>query len=524
MPGWTPARPERAEPRWDSVAAPLPGGYPILESTAEHPGDPQDPAVGRSRPRLLRRLSPTRRVAAALVALGLVITLVATVGAAVTPHYDDLSPYGSTAIADVRSAPEPDGWSVDLAREILPGVPVRCSSFQPATSFDRLVVLTASSPPLGSTSRCSPQTISRISSTVALFDPARGRVLWSVDLERALGAVSGSIGVNQVLLVEEASRVVVQVSVDGRATLVTLSTSTGAIIDTRTYSTGQIGGWVEVEGTLVLYGTTTAEGAPNTWTLADVRNLGKTIWRGQLRQSQNPILLRHALFVVINRQSARIDGTTGVQTTLGDGTVPLASGPNDSTAFYGVRVVTSGVSITAWAESGRKLWTKGGFGDVTGLSRGCVFATLPGTTTITCLDRTTGDMRWKRDLDSEGFPGAMAGQTTDDVAVMRGLGGESRAEVLDGATGRTKFDLELLPQTQIAAVSRTTGYLQSTTLTGTPTAITAFDTETGEILWRRSDLDDGDTEIWGGHLVTVDSKGVARELIDQSPTVLGAND
>lgn len=524
MSGWTPARPERSEPGWNAGPQPVQTAVPTRETGEALPGEPQDPAVRRPRRSLFRRLSPPWRVATVFAALGLAITLVAGVGAAVTPQYGDLPPLGAAPVADVRSAPGPNGWSVDLAREVLPGVPVRCVSFQASSPVGRFVVLTASSPPLGSSSRCSAQTASQISSTVALFDPARGRVLWSTDLEHELGAASGSVTLDQEVIVEEASRVVVQLNVNGRPTLVTLSMSSGEMVDIRTFDRGQVAGWIDVQGTLLLYGTTTGDAGDTTWSLADTRDLGHTIWTGRLRQSQSPILLRGALFVTINRQSVRIDGTTGKQTPLGNGSVFLGTGPSSPTTYFGVRVVTSGISITAWAASGKKLWTRSGFGDISGLSRGCVLATLPGTSTITCLDRDTGDMRWTRDLDSEGFPSAIDGQTTDDVVVTRDFGGEAKAEILDGSTGRTKFDLELLPQTQVLAASRTTGYLQSTTLTGTPTAITAFDTETGEILWRRSDLDDGDTEIWGGHLVTLDSRGVARELVDQSATVLGAND
>lgn len=199
----------------------------------------------------------------------------------------------------------------------------------------------------------------------------------------------------------------------------------------------------------------------------------------------------------------------------------LTTAAQDDDGLYTTRVLASGEIVTAWRPSGRRLWSRSGIGDISGISRDCVVASLPGTTRLTCLDRADGRTRWTTDVGSLAYAYYLPGQTTNDVPVYRSSRNQVEVLMLDGETGHHDYALRLPAQTQVVAASRTTGYLRTSSQTGTSTGITAFDMRTGRTLWARTTEDDGDTEFWGGQLVSVGKDQVARQLGGRRPGVLG---
>jgi outer membrane protein assembly factor BamB len=146
---------------------------------------------------------------------------------------------------------------------------------------------------------------------------------------------------------------------------------------------------------------------------------------------------------------------------------------------------------------------------------------VPSSTRLACLDRGTGTTRWTTEVGSLAFAYYFPGQTTDDIPVYRSRGSSVEVLVLDGSTGRHEYSVRLPPQTQITDVSRTTGYLGTTSQTGTTTGIAAFDVRTGRRLWARTATSDGDTQLWGGQIVNLGTDQVARQLVGRPRMVLG---
>ncbi|BDZ51220.1 hypothetical protein GCM10025867_34610 [Frondihabitans sucicola] len=442
-------------------------------------------------------------------------------GASLTPVYGNLSPYRESGVVDVRSAPHSTGWTTDLARSILPGVPVRCVSFTSSQSTDSLVLLTGASQPLGSSTGCSTLTSSQVRSTIALFDAATGRVLWTKNLGTLFSADAGTVTLQQSAIVSAAGRVVLQATVGGRYSVATLAIPTGRETGSVVQPPDQVGQSPVIAGTLLLYSGSTSREGSTEWTLVDVRRLGRPLWTAVLPDSDSPWLTRRAAFATIDGRSMRIDGRSGRMTEFGGGSVDLSNTLQDVDGLYTTHVVQAGTIVTAWDADGRRLWSRSGFGDLTGVSRDCVVVALPGTTKLTCLDHGDGRSRWTTDVGSLAYATFLPGQTSRDVPVYRSLGNRTEIVMIDGDTGKREYVLRLEPQTQVIAVSRTTGYLRTSSETGTATQLTAFDVHSGRTLWTRATGADGDTEFWGGHLVSVDAGQVARELGTRPPTILG---
>lgn len=467
------------------------------------------------------RRRPRLAVLAGFAALALATVAITGFGATLTPEYGSLAPYRQSAAVDLRQPPHARGWTTDLARSILPGVPVRCVSFASSPSSGRYVLLTGAGQPLGSSTGCSSLTAAQVESTLALVDGKTGRVPWTVDLRQVFPSSRDDLTVQQLSFVPEAARVLVLASVGGGFRLATLSLATGRVTASVDLERDAVGQAPETAGTLVLYSSSSSREGSAVWTLVDARRLDDPLWTAVLPDAVTPWLTRSAVFTTLDGRSVRIDGETGRITDFGGGDVSLTTAAADDDGLYTTRVLTSGEILTAWSASGRRLWSRSGIGDISGISRDCVVASLPGTTKLTCLDRSDGRTRWTTDVGSLAYAYYLPGQTTDDVPVYRSSRNQIEVLMLDGATGRHEYALRLPAQSQIVAVSRTTGYLRTSSETGTATGITAFDMRTGRTLWARTAEADGDTELWGGQLVSVGKDQVARQLGGHPPLVLG---
>jgi hypothetical protein len=513
MAGWTPARPTRVTSGWrgdhQDPAVPAPG---------RPPGSA--PVAALSPRRRRRRLSPSQRVLAGFVALALAIGLVTLAGASVTPGYGDLRPFQASDVADLRNLPTATGWSTDLARDALPGVPPECASFSASSSSGRDVILTAQSPPLGSSTNCSSATKQQVDATVALLDVDDGRILWTRNLATSFPAEVTPVDIAETFVVGSAKEALIQFVVDGKYTLASLSLATGQVVSSTSIGSDDIGVSPVIEGSLVLYGESTSREGATSWTLVNVRRLGRPVWSEKVDDAAPPVLTAHAVFATVDGRSIRADGRTGRVTAFGSGHVDLTSVLAEAGDLYTVDNVGGGVVLTAWNDSGTRLWSRSGVGTLSGVSRSCVIASLPGTTTATCLDRATGQARWRAALGPGALAYGMIGQTNDDVAVYSDGSHQTRITVLDGTTGRRRYRLTPPQSTYIAVVSRTTGYLVGASQSGTPVDIEAFDTTSGRVLWNRVSKRPGDTELWGGRIVTVTPDGRATELTDRPGIVL----
>lgn len=517
MSGWSPPPPGRAPIEWQEPAR----GLPREPSRDAQPPVPPSAPAPRRRPRPPLRPPSPARLLALMIALAVGIAAVTAVGTAITPRYGDLPPYGTTAVADLRSKPMPEGWSIDLARAVVPGVPVRCVSFSSNQATGRDVVVTGSIPSLGSTAPCSQASLAQVQSTIALLDSTTGTVTWSTDLSKSFPSRSGSVQLDSEQVVPSAHRVVVELSVDDVTVIASLSASTGDVLSSTRLEPGASGDQPAISGRLVLYGGSVAREGATDWTLADVAHVDEPIWSGVVDDSNPPLLTAQAAFGVIDGRSSRIDGRTGRVTQLGDGTVDLGSALADARGILTSQTLRSGTVVTAWDDSGRALWTRSGIGTLAGLTRDCLMTDLPGASTGMCVDRDTGRERWRAEIATGSFAYSIPGQTTDQVLVYRNKGNLTELDFFDGATGRLLFPIELPPVSFTIISARTTGYLEVSSDSGSPTGITAFDAASGRQLWTLPEAETRDTEFWGGQLVRITADGIATQLVDRPRPVLG---
>jgi hypothetical protein len=460
-------------------------------------------------------------VLAAVVALVLAIAVVAGVGTALTPRYGDLVPWQVSApVADLRTKPTPTGWSVDLARDVLPGVPVRCASFTSSQTTGRYAVVVGQSPPFGSSTRCSQLSVAQVESTVALLDTDTGRILWRRDLSRSFPSSTGSVALDTEQVVPSAGRVLVQLTADDTTVLASIDLKTGDVRSSVALPSGDTTSEPQVEGRLVLYNSSVTREGASAWTLADVRTIDQPRWSGTLDGASRPLLTAGAAFARLGGVSSRIDGATGRVSRLGDGSVNLTQSTVDADALVTTQFESSGSVVSLWDGAGRRVWSRAGLGAADGLTRDCVIVSLVGTSKGTCLDRADGRARWTADVGDGSFAFAVPGQTSDDVVIYRNKANETELDVLDGRTGRLRFPLTLSVVTFTALSSRTTGYVQFASDSGTPTGIAAYDTVSGRQLWSIEEATTRDTAFWGGQLVRVTSDGVARQLVDRPRRVL----
>ncbi|AMM21292.1 hypothetical protein AX769_15595 [Frondihabitans sp. PAMC 28766] len=463
---------------------------------------------------------PAKRVFVGLVALGLAIAVVAVVGTSLTPVYGDLAPWRSTPVADLRTSPTTTGWTTDLAREVLPGVPVRCAGFTSQQTTGRYVVVTGTPPPLGSTTACSALSVSQVQSTIALLDTDTGRVVWTRDLAASFPTLAGPVAVDGEQVLPEASRVLVQLTVADHAALASLSMTTGDVTSSIELPSGAANSVPLVEGTLAMYSSTAAREGSTRWILADVRTIDQPRWEGLLPDATPPVLTDRAGFAEVSGRSSIIDGSTGHVHRLGDGSVSLSSAIVDDAGLVTTQTEPSGIVISGWSARGLRLWTRAGVGALSGTSRDCVLVVLPGTTRGTCIDQVTGRTRWTTDVGNGAFALGIAGQTNDAMMVYRDKGDQTEIDVFDGRTGRLLYPIDFAPVTYSALASRTTGYLELFSDSGSPTGIGAFDMTSGRELWHLDEAETRDTLFWGGQLVRVSASGVATQLVDRSRTVL----
>jgi outer membrane protein assembly factor BamB len=523
MAGWSPARPERVTPGWNDEGS---------GQSASSNGDPSHrrddfeeatagPFAALPPRRRRRRVSAVRRVLLGYAALATVVLVISGLGTALTPAYGSLPSWNASPVADLREAPMPGGWSTDLAREILPGVPVRCASFTASSGGGPLVLVTATAPSFGSSTNCSALTSGQVASTIGLLDTETGAVLWSRNLSLGLTSDPNPVRIDSAFVAEEAGAVLVQYDVNGDFTVLSLSLRTGAVLGSATLPPIETSLQPTVVGTLVLYGGSTSREGATSWTLADLRHLTKPLWTGILNDATPPALTSGALFATIAGTSERIDGSTGKVTRFGDGTVDLTSTATTDHTLVTTQVLPSGVVVTAWNDKGRTLWQRGGVGAIAGTSRDCVLVSLPGTTKLTCLDAGSGRARWTTDVGGGASPGGVVGQTTNDVVVYGSSSIQTDVTMLDGDTGSVKYRITLPPATYITATARTTAYLATRTAGEGVPGITAFDVESGRRLWARTDSSRASLQLWGGRLLSLSPSGVATELTNRSQPVLG---
>ncbi|WP_162269018.1 PQQ-binding-like beta-propeller repeat protein [Frondihabitans sp. PAMC 28766] len=471
--------------------------------------------MNRTASRATRRGAPGRRVAVAYAILAAAIAVIAVIGTALQPSYGSLPPEGGVSVLDLRSAPTPTGWSLDLGAVFAPGVPGSCLSFQSGALSPTLELVSATVPITSSTQEnalCSPGT-SEVEGRLAAIDPRTGHPQW-------LRSLGGDLNTTVSSLVWHRSAasgdIVVGVNGSRGAFLVDLDGRTGRLIDSAQVDSPDAAINFAVEGNLVLSAEPDAGGALEVYELRDARHLSKKIWSKQLTSSAQPQLLPDRLIVPLSPGTVSVDGRTGRET-------PWAS---DLTGIEGARVVDGGilgvtipqgVGLGSFVElldaDGKSVWQVPALA-VSSLesSRSCITMTSV-TSKLTCIAPKTGDERWSVDFTglTDGTP---EGSTTDDIATIGPVKtGDTtlRIVTLDGATGATRATAVIPRGSDVVAESIATGFALDASTARGRSSLTAFDLSSGRTLWS---ISAGTIQHWGARFVEIDATGVAYELVD----------
>ncbi|RKR73639.1 PQQ-binding-like beta-propeller repeat protein [Frondihabitans australicus] len=524
-PSWAPPRPPSYTSAWSPRTS---SGVPRAQDQREHltPAPPAAPpaAVGvrweaerrDRRPRVLSRLSVTRRILLAYGCLAAAILLVVTVGGALQPTYGALQPWRGLHVDDVRSAPNQSSWAVDLAAIISPGTPPECLRFSTLDVGADLVAIRADGAwayGFAPESSCS-VVPAGFGSRVAVVDTRDGDVRWVHDVTDDF-IVSQGASVTDMTSLDDGSHLLVHAETANQQVVENLSLATGQVLDT----TGELP-WSQddrytASGRVVALGALSSDSLEYTYELRNADDLSRIVWSGHGNESATMIALSDRLLLG-GRGTLQIPLATGVATDWG-GPVSTTSGyaVHDDDVFA-ANVSGSGVTtrmtrgFTALDRTGQVLWKsdldlRGSYST----TRSCLAVTNEAGDTITCLDYRTGKPLWTTDVGSYSFAGSAPGQRTDDVYTVT-TGSQAQLVAVDGATGRIRFETDVPAGSTVVAASDTVAYVAASGFTGARSTVIAVDASSGHTLWTRSSQ--VQVGVWGGHLVDVGMDGLARRL------------
>ncbi|WP_423918196.1 PQQ-binding-like beta-propeller repeat protein [Frigoribacterium sp. 2-23] len=524
-PPWRPPRPAPGGDAWggaaggagrDAASGASTEGASTIGAAQTIAAPPGRPSRRRDRRERLLRAS---RASVSIVALVTVVVLAAGVGligSAAQPAYGDGAPWGGTTVDDTRSQPVEAAWRLDLAKLLSPDAPPRCLHFWPSAAADGLVAVSSSVDlDFGSAAEapeCRQFALANTSSRVALIDTTTGHVRWVHDIAADVaGADPLSIPSSQV--VPAVSRVLVQTQATGSTVLVALDLDDGHVVETTRGRRDLPSVSVDTRGRLQLRTYTGAGDSGDGFALVDAADLGTPVWQGQVDVGTTPLLIDGGLLTVQHDRVVRVDGSTGAEHPFAAHPDSIAVPPGDTGLVYALDRTRDGRrTVSALAPDGTARWTSTTTTSARSIAvtRRCVVATASDQDEAVCLDPSTGAARWTADLHAPFSATALPGQTSDDVFVLT-RGTDSAVLVcLDGASGTERFRTPIGALDEAVAASRTVVYVGTEDSRSYPRGITAIDAVTGAGLWS---VQSGDTvSYWGGRLVQIDDRGIARHL------------
>ncbi|MBD8702405.1 PQQ-binding-like beta-propeller repeat protein [Frigoribacterium sp. CFBP 13712] len=461
------------------------------------------------------RASSARRIATAYL-VGVIVTVVVIVALVPgQPRYGADRPWRGVAVDDLREAPTATGWSVDLGAALAPGTPAECLRFRDEPIDDRRVLLRAAGAwtyGFANDGDCGGATAG-VGTRLASFDTDLGRVLWVHDVADDILALGlrGPVELASATVVDDARIVVVRARADGQTVLVTLDATTGEPRQQTAPVTTVDSEQFQTAGRTVMTGGQTAEGATYAFQLRDVRDLDLVLWAGPGSLEGQALALPDRLVVARPGGTVQV-GLDGRETPWRGDLAALGGYVARPDSIVGpVRGVDRG--FAAVDLDGRPLWTStpeasGSYST----SRTCLTVTDLSDDQLSCVDWTTGEVRWSRPADGASSADGLPGQTDDTVyATVTAPGaGPQSVVALDGETGAARATIALPDGAVLVAASRTVGYALAFGSSGGRSTLVGFDLATGETLWSFA----GQLQIgtWAGRFVEVDVDGVARLL------------
>lgn len=462
-----------------------------------------------------RRATAGRRLLLAYLGFVAAVAVVVVIGTAVQPTYGSLSPFGGTHYADVRTQPRPGGWSRDLGAVFAPSAPPECVVFHSQGVDERDELVTATVPTASSSGQNAECELSspKTPGVLAMIDPTTGLVSWTTDLATELRTTVYSLVAHP-----SVTAGVIVVGIDGSHgdVLLALDLDTGKILSSGTAGSADEVINFAVSGELVLSVVPDSGGTLETYLLRRIDDLSKAIWTQAMSSTIFPELLPDRVVVPMPNETVVVDGGSGrvsrwganiwrnqgVQ-VVGDQVLSVAIG-------LGVGVTSS---LVLYAADGTRVWSVPA-NDIAALavSRTCILVSS-GDGTLSCHDRATGRTRWSSAMPGE-VSGTPDGSTTDDILVTGTVrsGDETlRVTELDAASGRARFSTTIPRGATVAGQARSTGYALDSSGTDGNSRLSAFDLDTGHALWTYSA---SEVEVWGGRLVDITARGIARELVD----------
>jgi outer membrane protein assembly factor BamB len=469
---------------------------------------------GRLRSRW-HRASSARRVATAYVVVAIVTVAVTVALAPGQPRYGGEAPWRGVAVDDLREAPTASGWSVDLGAALAPGTPAECLRFRDEPVDDRRVLLRAAGAwtyGFANDGDCGGATVG-VGTRLASFDTDRGRVLWVRDVadDLAPAGLRGPVEIVSATVADDARIVVVRARADGRTIIVTLDANTGELRQRTAPVLTVDSEQFQAAGRTVMTGGQAAEGATYSFRLRDVRDLDRVLWTGPGSLEGQALALPDRL--VIARPGGTVQvGLDGRESPWRGDLAALGGYVARPDSIVGpVRGVDRG--FAAVDLDGRPLWssTPAASGSYS-TSRTCLTVTDLSDDRLSCVDWSTGEVRWSRPADGASSADGLPGQTDDTVyATVTAPGaGPQSVVALDGDTGAARATIALPDGAVVVAASRTVGYALAFGSSGGRSTLVGFDLATGETLWSFA----GQLQIgtWAGRFVEVDVDGVARLL------------
>jgi len=522
--GWQPPRPDAGARVWGAAASTP--GHDVREARVGQraPQPSPGPAVGaagpgdRGRPGRGRRAAGAARRGSAYVGLIVVAALVAVGGLAATPRYGEGTAWGGTTVDDLRRAPGATSWSVDLAAALAPAVPRGCLHLWPSEAVDGLVAVGSSvdldvGSPVDGTG-CRDAAAADPSSRVALVDVAAGRVVWVHDLAREV-AGTDPLSIPSSQVVPSAGRVLVQTQTTGSTVLVALDLADGSVLESTRGRRDLPSVSVATSGRLQLRTSTALGDSGGRYSLVDAGDLDHPVWEGRADVGTAPLLLPDGLVVVRSERARRVDGRTGQERPFGAAPDVVAVSPTDPGTVYALgRRLGGARTVSALDRSGEAAWSAPTGSRGLAVTPRCVVTTGRLDTAATCLDRRDGTTAWTTDLGGAFSVEAVPGQVGDDVYAVVQRDGDAALAALAGDDGHVRFRTPVGQLDTVVAASRTVVYLGTDDARSFPRGVTAFDAATGAELWTYRSP--GTVSFWGGALVSIDDRGVARRLVDDT--------